>query len=77
VRAAVIIWASLSSCSLSGLLSMAGLGAAFIFVPLFYWLGVPITITAVATAPGAPSTSEENAPGRHMPSAELALVSNK
>lgn len=26
----------------SGLLSMAGLGAAFIFVPLFYWLGVPL-----------------------------------
>jgi hypothetical protein len=28
--------------ALSGLLSMAGLGAAFIFVPLFYWLGVPL-----------------------------------
>lgn len=26
----------------SGLLSMAGLGAAFVFVPLFYWLGVPL-----------------------------------
>jgi len=26
----------------SGLLSMAGLGAAFIFVPLFYYLGVPL-----------------------------------
>lgn len=26
----------------SGLLSMAGLGAAFIYVPLFYWLGVPL-----------------------------------
>ncbi|HEY3365931.1 MAG TPA: sulfite exporter TauE/SafE family protein [Symbiobacteriaceae bacterium] len=26
----------------SGLLSMAGLGAAFIYVPLFFWLGVPL-----------------------------------
>lgn len=26
----------------SGLLAMAGLGAAFIFVPLFYYLGVPL-----------------------------------
>jgi formylmethanofuran dehydrogenase subunit E len=26
----------------SGLLDMAGLGAAFIFVPLFYYLGVPL-----------------------------------
>lgn len=26
----------------SGLLAMAGLGAAFLFVPLFYYLGVPI-----------------------------------
>lgn len=26
----------------SAILSMAGLGAAFIFVPLFYWLGVPL-----------------------------------
>lgn len=26
----------------SGLLSMAGLGAAFLFVPLFYYLGVPL-----------------------------------
>ena len=25
---------------LSGLLAMAGLGAAFLFVPLFYYLGV-------------------------------------
>jgi len=27
---------------LSAALSMAGLGAAFIFVPFFYWLGVPL-----------------------------------
>jgi uncharacterized membrane protein YfcA len=33
----------------SGLLAMAGLGAAFIFVPLFYYLGVPIA-EAVPTA---------------------------
>lgn len=26
----------------SALLSMAGLGAAFIFVPLFFWLGIPL-----------------------------------
>jgi hypothetical protein len=26
----------------SGLLTMAGLGAAFLFVPLFYYLGVPL-----------------------------------
>ena len=30
----------------SGLMSMAGLGAAFIFVPLFYYLGVPIAEAA-------------------------------
>ena len=30
----------------SGLLSMAGLGAAFIFVPLFYYLGVPLAEAA-------------------------------
>ncbi len=26
----------------SGLPAMAGLGAAFLFVPLFYYLGVPL-----------------------------------
>ncbi|MDI6709097.1 MAG: hypothetical protein QME76_00160 [Bacillota bacterium] len=26
----------------SALLSMAGLGAAFIFAPLFFWLGIPL-----------------------------------
>jgi len=34
---------------LSGLLSMAGLGAAFLFVPLFYYMGVPLP-EATATA---------------------------
>src|SRR5579875_859034 len=33
----------------SALLSMAGLGAAFLFVPFFYWLGVPLA-TASSTA---------------------------
>ena len=28
--------------TLSGILAMAGLGAAFLFVPLFYYLGVPL-----------------------------------
>jgi len=30
----------------SAVLSMAGLGAAFIFVPFFYWLGVPLAEAA-------------------------------
>jgi uncharacterized membrane protein YfcA len=33
----------------SALLSMAGLGAAFLFVPFFYWMGVPLR-QAMATA---------------------------
>ena len=33
----------------SGLLAMAGLGAAFLFVPLFYYLGVPLA-EATSTA---------------------------
>jgi uncharacterized membrane protein YfcA len=33
----------------SGLMAMAGLGAAFLFVPLFYYLGVPLA-EATATA---------------------------
>ncbi|MBK8989979.1 MAG: sulfite exporter TauE/SafE family protein [Chloroflexi bacterium] len=33
----------------SGLMAMAGLGAAFLFVPLFYYMGVPLAeATAVA-----------------------------
>ena len=34
---------------LSGVLAMAGLGAAFLFVPIFYWLGVPLPV-ATSTA---------------------------
>jgi hypothetical protein len=30
----------------SGLLAMAGVGAAFLFVPLFYYLGVPLAEAA-------------------------------
>ncbi len=33
----------------SGILAMAGLGAAFLFVPIFYWLGVPLDV-ATSTA---------------------------
>jgi hypothetical protein len=33
----------------SGLLAMAGLGAAFLFVPLFYYMGLPL---AEATSSG-------------------------
>jgi uncharacterized membrane protein YfcA len=40
---AVIVFA------LSGVLAMAGLGAAFLFVPIFYWLGVPLPV-ATSTA---------------------------
>lgn len=32
----------------SALLSMAGLGAAFLFVPFFYWLGVPLDVAMPA-----------------------------
>jgi hypothetical protein len=33
----------------SGLFSMAGLGAAFLFVPLFYYLGIPLSeVTSTA-----------------------------
>lgn len=31
---------------LSGVMVMAGLGSAFLFVPLFYWLGVPLPVAA-------------------------------
>ena len=45
----VYIVSAVSVFFFSGLLAMAGLGAAFIFVPLFYYLGVPIA-EAVPTA---------------------------
>lgn len=35
--------------TLSGVLAMAGLGAAFLFVPIFYWLGINLS-TASSTA---------------------------
>jgi uncharacterized protein len=38
----VIIISAVLVLVFSGLLSMAGLGAAFLFVPLFYYLGVPL-----------------------------------
>ena len=40
----------------SGLLAMAGLGAAFLFVPLFYYMGVPLP-EATATAMAAGTTA--------------------
>ncbi len=45
----VYIVSAISVFFFSGLLAMAGLGAAFIFVPLFYYLGVPLA-EAVPTA---------------------------
>jgi uncharacterized membrane protein YfcA len=38
----IYIVSAVSVFFFSGLLAMAGLGAAFIFVPLFYYLGVPL-----------------------------------
>jgi len=38
----IYIISAVSVFFFSGLLAMAGLGAAFIFVPLFYYLGVPL-----------------------------------
>ena len=35
---------------LSSVLAMAGMGAAFIFIPIFYWLGIPLNI-AIPTGP--------------------------
>ncbi len=32
--------------TLSGVLAMAGVGAAFLFVPIFYWLGVPLAVAS-------------------------------
>lgn len=38
----VYIISAVAVLTFSGLLAMAGLGAAFLFVPLFYYLGVPL-----------------------------------
>jgi hypothetical protein len=32
----------------SGLMAMAGLGTAFLFVPLFYYLGVPLNPLSIS-----------------------------
>jgi len=45
----LLIVAPLIVVVLSAFFSMAGLGAAFLFVPLFYWMGVPLR-EAMATA---------------------------
>jgi hypothetical protein len=45
----------------SGLLAMAGIGAAFLFVPLFYYLGVPL---AEATPTALLSTAQKS--DRHL-----------
>jgi uncharacterized membrane protein YfcA len=45
----LLIVAPLVVVVFSALLSMAGLGAAFLFVPFFYWMGVPLR-EAMATA---------------------------
>jgi uncharacterized protein len=44
-----LLTASVVVLVFSALLSMAGLGAAFLFVPFFYWMGVPLR-EAMATA---------------------------
>ena len=44
----VYLISSISVLVFSGLLAMAGLGAAFLFVPLFYYLGVPLAEAASA-----------------------------
>jgi hypothetical protein len=38
----ILIFSAILVFVFSGLLAMAGLGAAFLFVPLFYYLGVPL-----------------------------------
>lgn len=36
---------------LSGVMAMAGLGAAFLFVPILYWLGVPLPVASSTALP--------------------------
>lgn len=42
MSAIIIVISAILVFIFSGLLAMAGLGAAFLFVPLFYYLGVPL-----------------------------------
>jgi uncharacterized membrane protein YfcA len=42
VSLATLLLSALVVFAFSGLMAMAGLGAAFLFVPLFYYLGVPL-----------------------------------
>ena len=45
----------------SGLLAMAGLGAAFLFVPLFYYMGVPMYSNAAGMIPVVAVLTEKGA----------------
>lgn len=40
------IWGFFATLALNSFTSMGGVGGAFILVPIFYWLGVPLTQTA-------------------------------
>ncbi len=42
----ILIISAIAVFIFSGLLAMAGVGAAFIFVPLFYYLGIPLSEAA-------------------------------
>jgi uncharacterized membrane protein YfcA len=37
------LWAPLLTFIFTSIMSMGGVGAAFILVPFFYWLGMPIS----------------------------------
>ena len=38
----LLIWAPLLTFGLTSLMSIGGVGAAFILVPIFYWMGMPV-----------------------------------
>lgn len=42
------VWGLISTIVLKSFMSMAGVGAAFILVPIFYWLGMPFPQAAAA-----------------------------
>ncbi|MCB2176889.1 MAG: TSUP family transporter [Actinomycetales bacterium] len=42
----VLIVGTVEPVVLSGVMAMVGLGAAFLFVPLLYWLGIPLPVAA-------------------------------